>query len=285
MAVVNSTSKKVAKMEKAVKNIPVGLGSGKNPSQPSLKGGSNAGSSPLGGVRGDLQISVYSQDGQETGKIELPKEIFGLKVNTDLVSQAVRAQMANSRQSIAHSKDRSEVRGGGKKPWKQKGTGRARHSSIRSPLWAGGGVTFGPRNEKNFTRKINKKMKRQALFMVLSGKLRDGELIILDDLKLAQSKTKEMAAIMKNIFGALALARDKSPTKVGTPAGTPVGTPSAMIVLSKNDESIVRAAKNLPRILTMGVGSLNMVDILSVKYLLMPKATVEKISQIFKKSY
>ncbi len=268
MIAVKSKTKKVEIKEKTAKKEPAGLGSEKNTTSPQpspqlRRGGDN------------LDAVVYNQEGQEVSSVSLPAEIFGLKMRMDLVSQAVRAQMANSRQSIAHSKDRSEVRGGGKKPWKQKGTGRARHASIRSPLWAGGGVTFGPRNEKNFTRKINKKMKRRALFMVLSGKLRDGELIILDDLKLKQTKTKAMAEIMKNIFGALALARDNSPTKVGTP--------SAMIVLPKNDESVVRAAKNLPRILTMGVGSLNVVDLLSVRYLLMPKEAIDEIRKIYLK--
>jgi len=282
MTPVKRTTKKSETNEKAVKNIPVGLGTKKNPPRPSLKGGSNAGSPPLGGVRGDLQISVYNQDGQEVSKISLPTEIFGLKINSDLIAQAVRAQLANSRENIAHTKDRSEVRGGGKKPWKQKGTGRARHASIRSPLWAGGGVTFGPRKEKNFSVKINKKMKRQALLMALSGKLRDGELIILSDLKLAQGKTKEMAEVMKNIFGALALAREKSPTKVGAPVGAPVGTSSAMIVLAKNDEAVIRATRNLPKVSTIGVGSLNIVDLLSVKYLVMTKGVVDEMKRIFK---
>ncbi|MCX6741436.1 MAG: 50S ribosomal protein L4, partial [Candidatus Parcubacteria bacterium] len=108
-------------------------------------------------------VSLYNQQGKEIDKLELPVEIFGLKINTDLISQALTTQLASSRQSIAHSKDRSEVRGGGKKPWRQKGTGRSRHGSNRSPIWTGGGVTFGPRSEKNFSKKINKKMKRQAL--------------------------------------------------------------------------------------------------------------------------
>ncbi|MBU3901094.1 50S ribosomal protein L4 [Patescibacteria group bacterium] len=267
MMVVKSTTKKVVKAEKAVKNTPAGLGPQKNPPQPSLKGGSNAGSPPLGGVRGDLQVSVYNQDGKEAGQIVLPKEIFGLKINSDLVAQAVRAQMANSRDSIAHSKDRSEVRGGGKKPWRQKGTGRARHASIRSPLWAGGGVTFGPRKEKNFSLNINKKMKRQALLMVLSGKVRDGEIIVLEELKLAQPKTKEMVQIVKSL---------KSKVKNDLDRGV-------MIVMPEKDETLMRAARNLPKVSTIGVGSLNIVDLLSVKYLVMPKAAIEKIRETFKK--
>ncbi|MBU2220016.1 50S ribosomal protein L4, partial [Patescibacteria group bacterium] len=215
----------------------------------------------------NLDMAVYNQDGQEVSNISLPAEIFGLPVNSDLISQAVRAQLANSRQHIAHAKDRSEVRGGGKKPWRQKGTGRARHASIRSPLWAGGGVTFGPRQEKKFSLNINKKMKRQALLMVLSGKAREGELIILEDLKLAQGKTKEMAKIVKSLK-----AKVKSDLDRG-----------AMIILPQKDEAVLRATRNLSKISTIGAGSLNVVDLLSVKYLVMPKGAIERIREIYKK--
>ena len=129
-----------------------------------------------------MKVSVYNQEGKEVGKVLLPKEIFEVKVNPDLVHQVVVCQMANRRQPIAHTKDRGEVRGGGRKPWSQKGTGRARHGSIRSPLWIGGGVTFGPRKEKIFKKKIPKKMRRKALFMVLSGKAKENLLLVLDKL-------------------------------------------------------------------------------------------------------
>lgn len=271
MMVVKSKTKKVVSSKKA----------GSNPSTTPPVGGSAQGVVRLranseGKESVGLELTVHSQDGKETGKISLPTEIFGLKVNSDLVAQAVRAQMANSRQHIAHAKDRSEVRGGGKKPWKQKGTGRARHASIRSPLWAGGGVTFGPRKEKNFSLNINKKMKRQALLMVLSGKARDNELIVLDDLKLNQPKTKAMAQVMKNLTLRLV------PAKAGTRSGNKFFFgQSAMIVLAKNDEAVVRATRNLPKVSTIGVDSLNVVDLLSVKYLLMPKAAIERIKEIF----
>lgn len=212
-----------------------------------------------------LAAVVYSQDGREVSNLSLPSEIFGLKVNPDLIAQAVRAQMANTRDSVAHAKDRSEVRGGGKKPWKQKGTGRARHASIRSPLWAGGGVTFGPRKERNFSLKINKKMKKQALLMALSGKVRDGEVVVLDDLKLKQPKTREMALIVRDI----ASGAKKELTR------------GALIVLPTKEEALIRATRNLPRISTIGVNSLNIVDLLSVKYILLPKAAIEKIREIF----
>jgi large subunit ribosomal protein L4 len=263
MVVVKSTSKKSEKIEKAVKSTKAGLGSEKN-----IKNTTSPQSSPQLRRGGEnLDTVVYSQEGQEVSNISLPSEIFGLKVNSDLVSQAVRAQMANSRDSIAHAKDRSEVRGGGKKPWKQKGTGRARHASIRSPLWAGGGVTFGPRKERNFSLSINKKMKRRALLMVLSGKTSDGELIVLEDLKLAQAKTKDMAAVIGKVS-----AGAKKELNRG-----------AMIILPQLDEAIVRAARNLAKVSTIGVGSLNIIDLLSVKYLVMPKAAIEKIKAIYQR--
>ena len=144
-------------------------------------------------------VKTYDQTGKEVGQTRLPLEIFGVKMNQDVVHRVVLAQRANQRQITAHTKDRSEVRGGGKKPWRQKGTGRARHGSIRSPLWRGGGVTFGPRKERNFKQKINKKMRRKALFMVLSAKAKDNLLVILSDLKLEKPKTKLMAEVLKQL--------------------------------------------------------------------------------------
>lgn len=213
-----------------------------------------------------ISAPVYNQEGKETEKLQLPEEIFGLKINKDLVAQAYSVQLANSRQSYAHTKDRSEVRGGGKKPWRQKGTGRSRHGSIRSPLWAGGGVTFGPRNEKNFSKKINKQMKKQALFMVLSGKLKDKEIVFVDQIKIAEPKTKFMAEIFDNL--------KKVDEKLGK------GT---LLVLPKKDEMIVRASRNIKGLGTIGAGSLNIVDLLSKKFLIMPKEAVSEIKKIYSK--
>ncbi|PIV38466.1 MAG: 50S ribosomal protein L4 [Candidatus Portnoybacteria bacterium CG02_land_8_20_14_3_00_45_8] len=236
MPVVKNTNKKAVVKEKAVKKEPV-----------------------------SLDMAVYGQDGKEVGKVNLPAEIFGLKLKPEVVRQAVQAQLANTRQTTAHAKDRSEVRGGGKRPWRQKGTGRARHASIRSPLWVGGGVTFGPRKEKNFARKINKKMKRQALLMVLSGKAKDKEIVLLDDLKLAEAKTKTMAEIIKQVAKG---------AKQNLQRGT-------LVVSPQNDQAVVRAARNIPKINTIGAQSLNIMDLMSVKYLLMPKAAIEVIKQIY----
>ena len=147
-----------------------------------------------------LSLKIYNIEGEEAGDIKLPAGIFGIEINNDLLYQAITIQRANSRKVFAHTKDRSEVRGGGKKPWQQKGTGRARHGSTRSPVWVGGGITFGPRKEKNFKKKINKKAKRKAIFMALSSKVKDKELLVLDKLELKEPKTKTMVKILENVI-------------------------------------------------------------------------------------
>src|SRR5437868_2291267 len=127
-----------------------------------------------------MESKIYNKKGEEAGKIKLPEDIFATQWNADLVHQVVVSMMSNARSSIAHTKTRGEVRGGGKKPWQQKGLGRARHGSSRSPIWVGGGVAHGPRNDKNFDRKINKKMKTKALYTVLSKKMKDNEILFID---------------------------------------------------------------------------------------------------------
>jgi large subunit ribosomal protein L4 len=204
-----------------------------------------------------MKVKVYNQEGKEVEELELPEGVFGVKLNKDLVHQTVVTQMANARESIAHTKDRSEVRGGGKKPWRQKGTGRARHGSIRSPIWRGGGVTFGPTNKRVFSKKINKKMRQKALLMVLSSKAKDNELIILDNLKINSPKTKEVAAIVKN------LENIKKDIKR-----------SVLIALAKKDENVIKAVKNIPKMGSIGINSLNVVDVLKYKYLVITKAGI-----------
>ena len=211
-----------------------------------------------------LTVSIYNINGEKVGNTRLPANIFGLEINNDLIHQAINAQMANQRKPLAHTKDRGEVRGGGRKPWRQKGTGRARHGSIRSPLWAGGGITFGPRKEKVFAKKINKKARRKAFFMVLSSKVKDKELVVLDKLELKEPKTKLMSKILENIF-------DKKKTK------------SVLIATPKKAESIIKASRNIPYIKTIAADSLNIIDILSFKYLLLDKEAIKIIEKIYLK--
>jgi len=211
------------------------------------------------------KIAVYNIEGKKTGTATLPAEIFDIEMNTDLVHQVVVTQLANKRQVAAHTKDRSEVRGGGRKPWRQKGTGRARHGSIRSPIWRGGGIAFGPTKERNFKKKINKKMKRKALFMVLSSKVKDNELILLDKLEVKEPKTKLMAEILNKVKS------QKSKVK------------NILIVIPKSDVNIVRASRNIPRIKTIRADSLNILDLLSFKYLLMPKEAIRVIQETYVK--
>jgi large subunit ribosomal protein L4 len=146
-----------------------------------------------------METQVYNQKGKSVGMFDLPEKIFGLPWNADLVHQVVTAMDANARTPVAHSRTRAEVRGGGRKPWKQKGTGRARHGSSRSPIWRGGGVTHGPSNEKLYTQKINKKMRTKALYTVLSEKVRRGEVLFLEELTLKNIKTKDASVILGDI--------------------------------------------------------------------------------------
>jgi large subunit ribosomal protein L4 len=206
-------------------------------------------------------LPVYNQEGQEVGTARLPKEIFDVKINNDLLYQAINIQLANRRTHLAKTKDRSEVRGGGKKPWRQKGTGRARHGSIRSPLWVGGGVTFGPNTDKVFERKINKKARRKALFMVLSSKVQDKELIIIDELK-AEIKTKKMVDLLSKLI--------KNEKKH-----------SILIITSKKDEKILKAIHNIDYVKPLAADSLNVLDLLSFKYLLMDKESIKVIEKTY----
>jgi len=206
-------------------------------------------------------MPIYNIQGEKTGTIELSEKIFGLKINNDLIYQAIAAQMAGRRTPLAHTKERGEVRGGGRKPWRQKGTGRARHGSTRSPIWRGGGITFGPRKEKVFAKKINKKAKRKALLMVLSSKVKDKELIILDKLELKEPKTKLMAEIISKLF-------KKIPKSI-------------LIATPKKDKNIIRANHNLPYTKTIAADSLNIIDLLSFKYLFLDKEAIKVIEKIY----
>jgi len=196
------------------------------------------------------------------GETELPKEIFEVALNSDLVHQVVLSQISNRRRKIAKTKDRSEVRGGGRKPWRQKGTGRARHGSIRSPIWKGGGVTFGPTTEKVFKKIIPKKMRKKALFMVLSVKAKENFIFILDKLEIKNSKTKSMIEILNKLF-----------LKKG----------SGLVVLPKIDKNLILASRNISKVNAIQAKDLNVLDLLNYKYLVMPKEAIEVIKETFLK--
>lgn len=209
-----------------------------------------------------MKYPVYNQEGKEAGAINLPKDVFEVQMNADLVHQVFIAHTANQRQNSAHTKNRGEVRGGGRKPWRQKGTGRARHGSIRSPLWRGGGVTFGPRNEKNWERDIPKKMRKKALFMVLSEKAKNSTLVILDKMEMEKPKTKEMAIMIKKL---------------------PVQNGSRLVLYTDGNNKIFLAARNIAKTGASEARNLNIVDLLNYKYLLISKEGIKEIEAIFSK--
>lgn len=205
-----------------------------------------------------MKLKVYNMEAKEVSEIELPDRIFGTKWNPDLVHQVVTSLKVNVRQP-AHTKMRSEVRGGGRKPWRQKGTGRARHGSIRSPLWIGGGVTHGPRKEKDYSKKLNKKMKKAALFSVLSRKAAEGELIVIDSIDFPSEKTKYASALLSHL----------EQKKIIKPAK------SVLVLLDK--KQAFRAFRNLPRVLIEEVRNINSLEALSNKYLLFSKESINGI--------
>ncbi|MFA6594514.1 MAG: 50S ribosomal protein L4 [Candidatus Buchananbacteria bacterium] len=214
-----------------------------------------------------MKFPVYNHQGEQIKDIELPVRLFGRAVNSAVVHQVVVAQEANSREVLAHTKTRAEVRGGGKKPWRQKGTGRARHGSSRSPIWVGGGITFGPRNDRNFTQKVNKKMKQAALAMCLSDKAANKGLFIFDKLENPAGKTKDLNAW----FGALKK----------TVAGLKENK-KFLLVMNKPDDKLTRAAKNLKGVATISAKSLNCVDLLKTDALLVSVQSVEEIEKTYK---
>jgi len=218
-----------------------------------------------------MKLDLYNQTGEIVGNTELPDRIFGVALNHDLVQQVLQAQVANAREVLAHTKDRSEVRGGGKKPWKQKGTGRARHASIRSPIWKGGGVAFGPTKDRNFSKKINKKMKRKALFMVLSSKIDDKELMALEGLKFSAAKTKEAVVAIN------ALTSKMEGYKL-----TSKKRDKVLFVLPGKDQVVERAMQNVPFVEIIEAKNLNIRDMLNYKYLVLEKDAVGVIEKTFK---
>ncbi len=202
-----------------------------------------------------METAVYNQEGKKTGNITLPQEVFGVPWNGDLMHQVVVTMRANARTSIAHTKNRGDVRGGGKKPWKQKGTGRARHGSTRSPIWRGGGVTFGPRNDKDYSRVLPKKMRARALSIALSQKFKDKELIFVDRLVFSEPKTKDAKQFITAI---------ESLSVNGVLAGKKKN--ALFIALGSNDSDTEKSFQNMGHVKVGTVRNLNTLDTLQFRY-------------------
>ncbi len=210
-----------------------------------------------------IKVKVYNQSAAPVKDLDLSAKVFGLKANADLLHQAVITQQANERQVLAHTKDRSEVKGGGKKPWKQKGTGRARVGSSRSPLWIGGGVTFGPTKDRNFSKKLNKKMRQQAILMALSDKIAQSSLVIIDTLKMAEFKTKQFDAMLK--------AFEKSVL--------PADRRSLLVINSEKDEKARYSGRNLKGVTFINPENINIVALLSSRQVLMTEEGIKALEK------
>ena len=203
-------------------------------------------------------IKVYNMSGSQVGTRELNDSVFGVEYKESLIHQAVVTRLANERQGTKSTLTRTEVRGGGAKPWRQKGTGRARQGSIRAPQWIKGGVVFAPKS-RDFSKKMNATAKRLALLSALSKKVADGEFIVIDELKVSAPKTKEMAAVKK------ALNLDKT----------------ALVVMDNDDINVIRAAANLPKLETLPLAQLSTYEVVKNNKIVMTKAAVEKFQEVY----
>ena len=202
-------------------------------------------------------VSVYNMEGKEVGKMDLNDAVFGVEINEHLVHMAVVQNLANKRQGTQKAKTRSEVSGGGRKPWRQKGTGHARQGSTRAPQWKGGGVVFAP-VPRDYSFKLNKKEKRAALKSVLTSRVQDNKLIVLEELKLDSIKTKNFKKVMDNL-------------KVE----------KAMVVIGEQDQNVILSARNLPKVNTAVAENINVYDILKGDTLVLTKDAVAKIEEVF----
>jgi large subunit ribosomal protein L4 len=216
-----------------------------------------------------MEAKIYNQTGKENGKVKLPESVFGIPWNADLVHQVVTSMMSNAREPIAHTKTRGEVRGGGKKPWQQKGLGRARHGSSRSPIWVGGGVAHGPRNDKNYSKKINKKMKTAALYTLISKKFKDGEIIFVDTLSFDAPKTKDAKSVLSSLGGIKGFERLSSKRKN-----------AAFIALPQKDRVVEKSFGNFGNIEVGEIRNINPLTVLNYKYLVVanPEASLKQIA-------
>ena len=202
-------------------------------------------------------VSVYNMEGAQVGTIELSDSIFAVPVNEHLVHQAVVAQLANKRQGTQKAKTRSEVRGGGRKPWRQKGTGHARQGSTRAPQWTGGGIVFAPK-PRDYSFKMNKKEKRIALLSALSSKVAESKIVVLDEFKLDEIKTKKFVEVMNNL-------------KVE----------NALVVLEGENKNVVLSGRNIPSVKVTATNEINTYDVLKYTTLVVTKAAVEKLEEVY----
>ena len=203
------------------------------------------------------KVSVYNMEGQQVGELELNDAVFGVEINEHLVNQAVKLQLANKRQGTQSAKTRSEVRGGGRKPWKQKGTGHARQGSTRAPQWTGGGVVFAPK-PRDYSFKMNKKEKQLALKSVLTSRVQENKFIVVDAIKMDEIKTKTFVKALDSL-------------KVS----------KALVVLNENDVNVVASAKNIPGVKTASAKTINVYDILKFDTLVIDKAAVATIEEVY----
>ena len=212
-----------------------------------------------------MKTDIYNAQGKKAGSVELPESVFGVAWNDALMHQVVTAMQANARPTVAHAKTRGEVRGGGRKPWAQKGTGRARHGSSRSPIWKGGGVTHGPRSDRDYSQAIPKKMRAKALFMALSRKLKDGEILFVDSFGMSAPKT---AAAKKAL---VMLSKISGFAKLGTKRKN-----AALIAFADPSEAAQKSFRNIGNVSAIAVRSLNPVAVLGNSYLILegPDASV-----------
>ncbi|MDD2397832.1 MAG: 50S ribosomal protein L4 [Tissierellia bacterium] len=204
------------------------------------------------------KVALYDITGNQIGDVELSDDIFGVKVNTHVMYEAVKNYLANQRQGTQSAKTRGEVRGGGRKPWRQKGTGRARQGSIRSPQWIGGGVVFAPK-PRDYSYKLPKKIKRLALKSALSSKVQDQEIIVVDSLVLDKPKTKDMIQVLSNL-------------KTGK---------KTLVVMPERDENVILASRNIPGVKTAFVNTINVYDILNCDSFLITKDAVNKVEEVY----
>ncbi len=209
-----------------------------------------------------MKVAVKNLAGKKVEDLELNPDIFEVKINEDLLHQVYVARANNQRRSTAHAKTRSERTGSTAKPWKQKGTGRARTGSVKNPIWRKGGVTFGPRNERNYQQKVNKKMNQSAIKMALTGKAKEKELIVVDEYKLKEKKTKEFAKALNKL---------KADRK-------------ALLVFNDEEKDLKRYSRNIPQTQNISVGNLNVFDMLNSKYLVISKKGIDYLGKKYEKS-